>query len=210
MSTLRKLGRIVREPGHALQVGLALLRGTYYIFYYRLFRRNVKIRFPFKAFAKVTIVGPGSVYVDRNCSVNMTLFRGLCIVTLTPQAEVRIGSNGHIGGLTIRCGSSITIGEEVWTAGVLVQDTLLVSRGLLRDGNLGERLFAPKPIVIGDNVWLAAQSVTLGGSSIGNDSVIGGGAACLNVEIGQEAVLFGNPGKRPLPIDRVLQMKGER
>lgn len=208
MGRLSTVARIISEPAHALRVGFALTRGTCYILYYRLFRRHVTIHFPFKAFGDVTIVGPGSVEIDRNCSVITTLFRGLTIVTLHPGARVRVGPNGHIGGLAIRCRGSITIGAEVWTAGSLVQDTLLLERERARCTSAGTGAES-MPITIGDNVWLAAQCITLGGCRIGTDSVVGAGAVCLGSEVAEASVVFGNPGKRPLPIDRVLQMRGE-
>lgn len=208
-TALKKLKRIIHEPLYVWNLLVAVLRGSYYILFYRMFRKNVKIRFPFKAFARVTIAGPGDVFIDSNCSVIMTLFRGLTIVTLTPQAKVRIGKNGHLGGMTIRSAESVLIGEEIRTAAALVQDVILINGPKEVNTTTKRNWLESKPIVIGDNVWLAGQSVTLGGCKIGNDSVIGGGAACIGAEIGEAHVVFGNPGKRPLPIARLLQLKGE-
>lgn len=206
---LQKVAKAVKDPRYALQVTSALLRGSYYILYYRLFRKNVRIRFPFKAFAHVTIVGPGSVSIEPDCSVFMTLFRGLTIVTLSPESEVRIGRGGNLGGLTIRCRTKIRIGEGVRTAAALVQDVFFLDNDTSHIDATESTGRAAKPITIGNNVWLAAVSVTLGGSTIGNDSVVGAGAVCCAAQVGDAQVLFGNPGKRPLPIDRLLQLKGE-
>ena len=59
------------------------LRGACIIGWYRLTRRNVRIRFPFMVYAPVRITGEGSVFIDEGCTVFYNVHQGLSIATLS-------------------------------------------------------------------------------------------------------------------------------
>jgi acetyltransferase-like isoleucine patch superfamily enzyme len=155
----------------------------------------------------VSIRGPGSVYIDKNCSVHENVFRGLNIVTLSEEALVRIGKNSMLGGLSIRCWGQVMIGEGTMTALSLIQDVIYVS--CVNDGgpSVANKLVYSKPIIIGDNVWLGGNSIILSGSRIGHDSVLSAGATCFNAEFDKYRLISGNPATRGLPIDQLLKLK---
>ncbi|WP_295161844.1 sugar O-acetyltransferase [uncultured Brachyspira sp.] len=48
------------------------------------------------------------------------------------------------------------------------------------------------PITVGDNVWIGANTIILGGVNIGNGTVIGAGSMVLN-DIPDNTLCFGNP-----------------
>lgn len=187
------------------------IRGSFYIVWYRLTKDNVIIRFPFMAYAPVRICGTGSVFIDERCSVFYSIFRGLTIHTLGPDAKVTIGKGCDLGGLTIRCRSRVTLGDKVMTAACLVQDTLSIHEQDLRrkehDEATGNGL-SVRPVSIGNHVWLAAGSGVLAGASIGDDSVVSIGSCVLGENMPEGCLLAGNPVKRPMRIDRILALKG--
>jgi acetyltransferase-like isoleucine patch superfamily enzyme len=208
-SSLARLVRAARRnPLHVVLLLGALLRGTWYIWFYRLCRRNVIIRFPFKAFTKVTIIGPGSVFIDRHCAVHKNTFKGLSIVTLSSDARVWIGRQCNLGGLAIRCRKNISLGDRTMAAYSLLQDDLFMHDAPTAGIVIGkERL--DTSITIGSNVWIAAQSAVLGGSDIRDDTVMSSGSACTCYFAPEYSLVMGNPAKRPMPINRVLVLRGE-
>lgn len=185
---------------------MAIARGTFYIFYYKIFHRNVRIQFPFKAYAKTRIIGPGSVFIGKNCSVEKSVFKGLTIVTYTSEASVIIGSNSNLQGITIRSHNRIEIAKKCMSAFCLVQDSLFVCL----DKEQGQpSLYNSLPISIGENVWLGGQSGVMGGSTIGSNSVVGAGSWCHNFTSKDNSLIIGNPAKRTLPIQNLLNYLGE-
>ncbi|HOM29766.1 MAG TPA: hypothetical protein PLS81_09970 [Deltaproteobacteria bacterium] len=182
-----------------------LARGTFYILWYRSTRRNVVIRFPFMAYAPVRIYGKGSVFIDERCSVFYSVFRGLTIMTLTPEARVSIGKGCDLGGLTIRCCKEVSLGDKVMTAVSLVQDTPIVHDGATPARHPGANWC--KPVSIGDKVWLAASSAVLQGASIGEESVLSVGSCIMGQAAPGRSLLVGNPVRRPVLIERILGLR---
>lgn len=193
----------------------ALLRGCLYIAYYRLFNPNVKIKWPFFVHMKfqalgqnIQILGPGKVFIDRCCSIWPNIFHGLSIVTLTPAAHVIIGSHCSLGGLTIRCRNCVTIGNKTITANSLIQDCLFVHLESAKSCNPALSGMDGSPVNIGNNVWLGGQSLVLGGSSVGSDSVVSWGATLHDTLVKEYCLVSGNPAQRPLPIPSILRLTG--
>lgn len=209
LKIIRKtIRRFFDKPFNILTSILAILRGTIYILYFRLFRRNVRIGFPFSVSAPVKIIGSGSVSIGRNCCVLKNVFKGLVIVTHSSDSSVTIGNRCLLGGVTIRCRKRIEVGDRTMTAISLIQDYFFVDQEktdiLMTKGGVPNS----KAITIGDNVWLGADSIVLGGSKIGNDSVLSAGTWCFDSEIGEYCLVSGNPATKSLPIERLLRLKG--
>jgi acetyltransferase-like isoleucine patch superfamily enzyme len=199
--------RAFNDPAHATKVLHALLRGTFYFVYYRLFKRNVKIALPFRAFASVTIVGPGRVFIDGNCSVIQSAFKGLTIVTLAESAAVTIGKDCILGGLTVRCHNQIEIGKRTRTANSLIQDVLFINHEQVRSqaGNVpNER----NDISIGNNAWVGMNAIVLSGSQVNDDCVLSVGSVCQNITLAPYSFASGNPVRRGLPIDNLIKLTG--
>ena len=198
--------RSVRDWRDGLRTLTALVRGTYYALFFRLFRRDVVIDLPFLAHEAVSITGPGSVRIGGFCSVYPNVFRGLSIVTLSPSAAVRIGPRCSLGGLVIRCFERVAIGEKTMTAHSLIQDVLFFSSP---EGHVGGGdLLIAGPVEVGRNVWLGGFSCLLSKSSVGDDSVLSWGATCLDTAVPPASVATGNPVMRTVPIDRLQQFGG--
>ena len=189
---------------------MAVLRGTYYIVYYRLFFKNVKIQFPFMAYSSVVILGPGEVTIGKRCGVVKNVFKGLTIVTLSENSKVSIGNQCLLGGLTIRCYSSINIANKVMTAISLIQDVNIINERSLYGRNTNiENISSwnkPKAIKIDDNVWIGAQACVLGGSEIGANCVLAASSIIYDTSI-KEYSLYTGFSKRALPIEKIISLR---
>lgn len=102
--------------------------------------------------------------------------------------------NSQIDALTP---SLITIGENFVSAPgskIISHDSgLVLSRGILRYGK----------VIIGNHVFLGANSVILAGSKIGDNCIIGAGAV-VKGEFESNSVIVGNPAKKIMTIDELI------
>lgn len=194
--------KAVKSPKRAFRYSKALFKGSFYIFWYRVFRRNVKIKFPFFVYGKIIISGSGSVMIDKNCVVRINALEHTNIIMLSPEANVKIGKQCLLGGLTIRCYRSIEIKDKTMTAANLVQDFIFYSNP---DKQMTRDLENSRSIIIGKNVWLGGFASILGGSMIGNNSVLAAHSVCYNYSIPDNSFASGNPIKRTIPISRILK-----
>lgn len=184
----------------------AVLRGSFYVIYFKLFKPRFKIKWPFFVYEQFSVSGPGTVFIDESCSIFPNTFKGVSIVTLSPKSVVRIGKNASLGGLTIRSFGRVEIGDRALTGNSLIQDSLFT-----------ERPSPPVPlysrpavndIKVGDNVWIGSQCCILAGTEIEDDSVVSLGSVCSNVIINKYHLASGNPSDRSVPIKRLLQFHG--
>lgn len=203
---LQTINKFLKNPGHFLFITQGLLRGSFYIIYYKLVRHNVKIDFPFFAYSSVTIIGAGSVKIGKNCHVFENVFRGLTIVTFSRTATVTIGERCSLGGLTIRCFERVEIGDDTMTAVSLVQDSFFTNMSAAESVGKNATLIA-KPIFIGNNVWLGGHCCVLRGCKIGNDSVLSACAVSYDIDIKEFSLGSGNPVRRAVPISQILAFK---
>ena len=193
---LRYVRKIINSPGTAFKIGMGCVRGTWYILFYRFKRGNVKIRFPFFAYTKVNISGPGKVFIDKGLSTELNNCDSFTIKTLSKDAEVIIGKNCGLSGLTIRCHGRVMIGDNTLMAATLIQDVNIVSEDSARQNNTPPG----SSIIIGNNVWIAANSLVLANSKIGNNSVIGSNGLIYDYEVPAKTLAFANPVRRCIPI----------
>jgi len=200
--------RIVENRDDILPYAIGLSRGLCYLIYYKLFKNNVSIAFPFIVNAKVRIIGPGTVTVGKGCRVMKNAFKGLTILTFSREATVTIGNKCLLGGTTIRCQQAVAIGEKTMTAISLIQDSFLMPR----NGNgedVNGRLPRPQSITIGRNVWLGEACFVMKGSTIGDDCVLSSGTWCHDATYQDYVLIMGNPARNAIPIDKLLRLKGE-
>lgn len=207
MNEIGAVINIIKYIVKLIRIGAAQLRGCFYIIRYSTFNKRINIRYPFRAYAPVSIYGPGEVSIEKGCSVYENVFVGLNIITLNRNAKVSIGKGCGLSGLTIRCRNRVTIGKCTITAVSLIQDTMLVNRDQKIKNIRNMSIEISDPIVIGDNVWIGAYSCILGGSNIGDDCVIA--LNSVSMKRVQRAYTFsmGNPVMRDLPIEKLLGLR---
>jgi acetyltransferase-like isoleucine patch superfamily enzyme len=195
----------ILDPPSAYAWICALLRGTLCVLFYRLGRSRVHIMLPFFAYSRVHISGEGSVFIDRFCSVHRNSFEGLTIVLLSPDSKVRIGRKCSLGGLTIRCRHSVTIGDQTMTANSLIQDCLFVERELPVREEIRE-FVKEGPIRIDRNTWIGGQVCIIGRNVIGSDSVLSWGAVCYGADVDEYHLAYGSPIFNPISIAAIARL----
>ena len=99
----------------------------------------------------------------------------------TTLSDVIISTNGHV-----EIGSHCMIGWSVVIADV-GHATPPASRSAIGDPRSPE-------IVIGDNVWVGARAVVLGGARIGEGAIVGA-AAVVDFEVPPNSIAAGNPAR---------------
>lgn len=150
------------------------------------------------------------VYVDALCRLHAS------------RAEIEIGEGSRIMRGAYLCsyvsnaisGEGIRIGRQCWIGvgaivasgrgGLYLGDNVLVGPGAIlvtgghdyRETGLSaiEQRYQGRPIRVGNNVWIGAGAVILGGSVIGERSVIAAGAV-VSGEISPYSVAGGVPAK---------------
>lgn len=211
MSNVSKIIRLfASNPTGAAGLLKALLRGTFTVFYYRLVNRRVRIAFPFFMYETFRVSGPGKVFIGGSCSIYPNMFDGVSIVTLDQNAEVHIGINCSLGGVTIRCRERIEIGDRIMAGHSLIQDCMLAEWPAVRANEVVLREKPSRAIRIGRNVWVGAQTCILRGTKIGDDSVVSLGTVCYGAGIEEYHLTSGSPSLRPVPISRLMRMQDMR
>mgnify|MGYP001233806142 CR=1 FL=1 len=148
--------------------------------------------------------------IDKKCSVFYNKHHGLTIHTLSKDAAVTIGKGCDLGGLTIRCNSSVNIGDHTMTAYSLIQDVLIVNTSRDHANQSGGYMMPSRNIRIGSNVWLGGQACVLQGSDIGDGCVLSVSSCILDTKTSNDCLLIGSPMRRGMPIQGLLRFKGSQ
>lgn len=122
------------------------------------------------------------------------------LLTDKQDAEIMIGNNCRINGAYIHAQNKITIGDNcVIASGVNIIDSnghQLISKNRTIDRD------EPKPIAIGNNVWIGMNVIILKGTIIGNNCVVAAGSV-VKGNFSDNSIIQGNPAKvvSVLPIE---------
>lgn len=117
------------------------------------------------------------------------------LVTMRPNAEIYVGKDAGMSGVTICCSKRVTIGEYVGLgANVSIIDTDFhpinpYLRKYANDENTNS-----KEIEIGDFAWIGANSMILKGVHIGRGAVVGAGSVVTH-DVPEFTIYAGNPAK---------------
>lgn len=110
-----------------------------------------------------------------NCTFNSNSrynFRGInhkSVLQAVNGGKIIIGNHFGASGISIVSNISVIIGDNV-RCGTNV---------MIGDRNGHERIYPdwqPKPVTIGNNVWIGMNSIVMRGVTIGNNSIIGAGS----------------------------------
>lgn len=176
--TARKVLKVLRDP----RLAWALINAQIYM------RRKARLPLSVRLFGRVCFRAGGEVEIGN----------GVCLVGNVVPIEIvsNKGSRISIGDHTfINYGVSITAFLEVRMGChcLLGQNVRILDRN---EHGIEKREVAPAAasILIGDHVWIGAQSIILPGVSIGRNSVIGAGSV-VTKDIPANSLAVGNPAR---------------
>lgn len=120
------------------------------------------------------------------------------------NAVVRIGKRSFVGGSTLVCAESITIGDDVmisWGATIADHDShspVWVERqNDVREWLAGRKDWTKvkiRPVVISDKVWIGFNAIILRGVTIGEGAVVGAGSV-VTKDVAPYTLVAGNPAR---------------
>lgn len=139
-------------------------------------------------------IGDRVVLCSSSNRTDLGVNHPVVIRTLRSNAKITIGDDVGISGATICAMKSVSIGKRtMFGANVIVADTDFhpISPINRRYNNNPEDIKS-KEVVIGDDVFVGANSIILKGVVIGNNSVIGAGSIVTS-KIPENVIAAGNP-----------------
>lgn len=187
------LTRALREPGHALEVLLAILHGFLFTQWARLFRPRVQIGRGLRIYGRLSIRGPGVVVLGDEVQI----YGKVTPWTNAAAARIEVGDFTKLDGTRFSCVRSIRIGKNCLIANGRILDTAFHSVGRM-SGNTSSHVLEA-PVVVEDNVWISSDAGLLPGTRIGRDSVVAMGAVCKG-EYPVGVMIFGNPARVAGPV----------
>ena len=122
------------------------------------------------------------------CGNNVNIDKGVTFSTKCSLGdESGIGKNSYIG-------ITVTIGKNT----MMGMDCLILTRNHNFSNILEPMMYQgfadEKPVSIGDDVWIGARVIILGGVHIGNHAIIGAGSVVTH-DVDDYAIVAGNPAK---------------
>ena len=119
---------------------------------------------------EITVEGKSELHIDRK----LKMHNGAKI-RVRKGGKMQIGKNfGMSNGCVVTAYEHITIGDNVMLGpNVLIYDQ---DHDYRAEGGVAAMKFKTAPIIIGNNVWIGANTLILRGTTIGDNCVIGGGA----------------------------------
>jgi acetyltransferase-like isoleucine patch superfamily enzyme len=142
-------------------------------------------------------IGDSVVLCSDSRRTALSLNHPVKIATVADGASLLIGADTGISGATLVSARSITIGREVLLgANVTIVDTdfhPIIPENRRHSDDI--RKIGTLPVVVGDNVFIGANSIILKGANIGKDSVVAAGSVVVRGNYPLGAILAGNPAK---------------
>lgn len=188
-------GTIPSEPVQTLRRRLVQWR------FRRWLRREVQSA-RFAGFGAGTVIHPPLTVTHRDRVVvgeRTYVLAGswLACATDRPGARITIGDGTYLGrDLTIHCGASVSIGDDV-----MGSDRLLITDLQHVPGAGGARLDEPRPVRIEDGVFLGTGAIVLPGVTVGARSLVAAGAVVAQ-DVPPNSVVAGNPARVVRHYDR--------
>jgi maltose O-acetyltransferase len=125
----------------------------------------------------------------------------------TCGTDVLVQEGCHIGrGVGVRVGDRTLLGHNAWidqyvSLGkdvVMGPDVVIMTHHLaFEDPSVPvnqQGLIEPKPVTVGDNVWIGMRAMILPGVSVGSNAVIGAGSV-VRRSVPAGAIVAGNPAR---------------
>ena len=130
-----------------------------------------------------------------------------CSFAIGPSGFCSVGDYSLLNGALVMCEERVEIGSNClisWNVGIADSDFHPIDPALRRLDSLAlapflkDRPARPKigtrPVIIGDNVWIGMNALILKGVTIGENSVVAGGAV-VTKPVPANVVVAGNPAR---------------
>ena len=137
------------------------------------------------------------IIIGKNCKIGCSSNRyhaGMAfhtrLLNVGVNSEIVIGDNCRINGVSIHAEGGVFIGNKcVMASGVNIMDSnghkvYSSDRTIGRDN--------PKPIRIGNNVWIGVNSIILKGTEIGDNCIVAAGSVVKGI-FPDNVIISGNP-----------------
>lgn len=175
----------------------------------KLYHRRLQVNADSLIYPTVKIKSnPGTkIIIESNCRIGCFPFQYSVgawtktrLICWKKGGAIKIGENTAINGANICSIDNISIGERCLIAcGVNIMDYNAhksLSHDRLREG--GD---IPKPINIGNNVWIGLNAIILKGTQIGDNSIVAAGSV-VKGEFPEYSLIAGNPAKLIKVLDK--------
>lgn len=142
---------------------------------------------PSLAGARPSIVNHGTLSLGRG--VSLRSFRSPLRIHVAQGGTLRIGDGTFVNdGVGIFCAQQVDIGAHTKIGdGVTIYDTDFHPA-------TPDDKAAPRPVIIGRNVWIGARSMVLAGARIGDHAVIAAGSI-VRGEVPARSIAAGTPAQ---------------
>ncbi|MHC4766692.1 MAG: acyltransferase [Planctomycetota bacterium] len=149
-----------------------LLGGYRCKLWHGLIRRKMSAGRMFRVYGKVHFIGPGKVRFGDDVHILGDVLKPVCFLTTEPGATITIGDHTGVNGTTFAAMQRIRVGNSCVIAAHYITDNQ--NHSLRHDRMTNpEAPLESAPVTIGDNVFIAAQTVVAHGVTIGENTVIG-------------------------------------
>jgi len=182
------LAKVVANPGVAFREARYRLKAELFKMYCRLSGKRFRVGRNLRIEGRIVLRGPGEVILGDNVRIGQTVTPW----TYSREARIEIGDDSYVNGTSFGCRELIRVGPRAILARCSIMDTNFHS--LSPDRHSAQAPVRTEPVVLEENVWVAAQAGVLPGTRIGKNSVVGFGAVCSG-EFPDNALIAGNPAK---------------
>lgn len=131
------------------------------------------------------------IYIFRHASEAKFIITKLFWLTLLHVTKVITGIQIPVVTTIDRGMRILHFGAIVVNPGAVIGKNFNIAQGVLIGNSGGKHAGVP---TIGDNVYCGANSIIIGGITIGNDVLIAPGAF-VNFDVPDNSIVIGNPGK---------------
>jgi acetyltransferase-like isoleucine patch superfamily enzyme len=185
---LARWKQAVQQPRRALAVLVGLTRGFWYKFWLPIRGQRFKAGRNFRIYDHLDVRGPGLVSIGNDVEV----YGYTTAWTHREDAKILVGDYVMLSGTRIGCVERVEIGGQCLLANCHLMDSDFHS--IRADRRSADAPIRTQPIIVGRNVWIAAQAIVLPGCSVGEDSVVAAGAVVTR-PVPAGVVVAGNPAR---------------
>lgn len=177
----------LRQPGAALSLVFAILRGRWYGFKYRWKGVRLKVGKNFRCYGKVVIAGKGTITIGDNVVFRENL-RHVYLGSGSADYQITIGDRVWLHGTSISCRDRVEIGDRSLVGRVeIIDHEFHDPRDFERKQDIRSR-----PVVLADDTWIGNDVLILKGVEVGEFSVVGA-RSVVRKSVPAKVVVIGNP-----------------